>query len=264
MLVAPLFVKVFLMWSPYHFSGQTLGITLLYARRTEFAIDRWQRSLLEGFIFGTFLFSTARAETAVGRMNYYSMAVPYLGLPNWVPTALQIAMWGCGAGFLVLLAAQCVRQRRLPPLIVLTPALAQMTWFVLGPRVPGFYEFVPFFHSLQYLLIAWAMQLKEKLVESGVRPSWTYAGSETFVWSYTNFAGGVAMFWAFPHFAALLGVPFDLANPVIIAAFQIHHFFVDGVVWKLRNTKMGSRLMTRADEFIGAASRITEGTRQPA
>src|SRR5277367_3511270 len=50
--IAPYFVKVFMVWSPYHFSGQTLGLTLLYARRAQFPISRWNRLFLSTFIFG--------------------------------------------------------------------------------------------------------------------------------------------------------------------------------------------------------------------
>src|SRR5262249_9128026 len=32
-ILAPFFIKLFIIWSPYHFSGQTLGITMIYARR---------------------------------------------------------------------------------------------------------------------------------------------------------------------------------------------------------------------------------------
>ena len=32
-VIAPFFVKFFQIWSPYHFSGQTFGIGMLYARR---------------------------------------------------------------------------------------------------------------------------------------------------------------------------------------------------------------------------------------
>ena len=49
------------------------------------------------------------------------------------------------------------------------PAVAQAVWFV--PVVPGrgrrnFVALVPFFHSLQYLLIAWGVQMKETLDEA--------------------------------------------------------------------------------------------------
>ena len=32
-VAAPVFVKLFLIWSPYHFSGQSVGVSLVYARR---------------------------------------------------------------------------------------------------------------------------------------------------------------------------------------------------------------------------------------
>src|SRR5947208_1766597 len=38
--LAPFFVKLFLWWSPYHYSGQTLGLSLVYARRADISIPR--------------------------------------------------------------------------------------------------------------------------------------------------------------------------------------------------------------------------------
>src|SRR5262245_50406673 len=41
--VAPAFVKMFLLWSPFHFSAQTIGLTVLYSRRAGVALDGWPR-----------------------------------------------------------------------------------------------------------------------------------------------------------------------------------------------------------------------------
>ena len=60
--VAPLFIKLYLIWSPYHFSAQTLGLTLVYARRSGFAINQVERKVLAAFIFLTFATASARAE----------------------------------------------------------------------------------------------------------------------------------------------------------------------------------------------------------
>jgi hypothetical protein len=30
--------------------------------------------------------------------------------------------------------------------------------------------------------------------------------------------------------------------PVVMAGVQIHHFFVDGVIWKIRNPRIGTLL----------------------
>ncbi|TDI37111.1 MAG: hypothetical protein E2P02_23420 [Acidobacteria bacterium] len=49
--VAPYFVKLYLIWSPYHFSGQTLGISLLYARRAGVRFAPWERFTLAGHLW---------------------------------------------------------------------------------------------------------------------------------------------------------------------------------------------------------------------
>src|SRR5262249_17776915 len=36
--LAPYFVMIFLIWSPYHFSGQTVGVSMIYARRAGFMV----------------------------------------------------------------------------------------------------------------------------------------------------------------------------------------------------------------------------------
>ena len=48
-LVAPYFVKLFMLWSPYHFSGQTIGISLIYARRCGINIGAVERKILTYF-----------------------------------------------------------------------------------------------------------------------------------------------------------------------------------------------------------------------
>jgi hypothetical protein len=247
--VAPWLVKLFLTWSPYHFSGQTLGITLIYARRAGFNIGRWERLALSGFIFSTFLVLMARAEAGLGPSQYYSILVPMLGLPVWVAQVLQVWMCLCAAAVLFFVVRWSVREKRLLPLIVLLPAVTQFVWFVLGTRVASFNEFVPFFHSLQYLLIAWLMQLKEKLDSGGLAPSRRYVLSESARWGLLNFGGGVLLFWLLPRIGASAGFTLPFATAVILSAVQIHHFFIDGVIWKLKNPRVTSPLLVNIDEL---------------
>jgi hypothetical protein len=240
--VAPWLVKVFLLWSPYHFSGQSVGISLIYARRSGFVIGRLERLALSGFIFGTFLISTAVAETGQTQRTYFSVAYPAIGLPDWVPELLRGWTWGCGAAFLFFALRWSLRNRRLVPAIVFVPAAAQFVWFVLGAGLPAFREFVPFFHSLQYLLIAWVVQLGET---SAARPSFSRGmlASASARWTALNLLGGVLLFWALPRLGELAGYALPFATAVMISAVQIHHFFVDGVIWKLRNPSVASPLL---------------------
>jgi hypothetical protein len=252
--IAPALVKLFLVWSPYHFSAQSMGITLIYARRAGFFVGRAERLALSGFIYGTYFTSIARAEVGTRGASYFGVAVPTFGLPEWAGTASSVIMHAFGAAALLLVARWSFRNRRILPPIVLLPAVAQYVWFVLGARIPAYNEFVPFFHSLQYLLIAWAMQLRERITEGGLAPSVPTVARETFRWGAVNVAGGAFLFWVLPRLAEVLGnappsVP-GFAEAVVVSAVQIHHFFVDGVIWKLRNPKVSAPLMVSLEELI--------------
>lgn len=252
-LYAPYFVKLFLIWSPYHFSGQSIGISLLYARRGRHKVGAAERFTLAAFIYGTFLIGTLRAETNLSGYVYYGISYPGFGIPAWVVSAVELWTYGNGAVFAGLLIRDAIRTRRLPPLMYLLPGITQFVWFVLGGLRPGYAEFVPFFHSLQYLLIAWAMQLKEKSDREGIAGTRGYVARESLRWYALNVAGGAALFWALPRLAAAAGVSTTLAAAVLIAAVQIHHFFVDGVIWKLRTRSVVSPLLVNVPQMVRGA-----------
>jgi hypothetical protein len=74
--IAPYLIKLLLIWSPYHFSGQTVGLTLVYARRAGIAIGKWERLALSAFVFGTFVLSTLQAEVSRVGSQFYGIAYP--------------------------------------------------------------------------------------------------------------------------------------------------------------------------------------------
>lgn len=255
--IAPYFVKLFLLWSPYHYSGQTLGLTLLYCRRAGYPVGRAERLALAGFIFGSYLASVAAAESGLGRADYFGVRYPSLGLPPWTAGLCSAGMWACAALFLALALRWCLANKRGLPPVVFLPAAAQFVWFIPGPRLGAFYEFVPFFHGLQYLLVAWFMQIQERIGQDGVRLSERALALESLRWGLWNLAGYAALFWLFPQaLAGAWGAPLSLAAPVAIAAVQIHHFFVDGVIWKLKSPAVGPPLLAGLDELLeGSAGR---------
>lgn len=231
------FVKLFMLWSPYHFAGQTLGLTLLYARRAGVSVGRLDRAAYAGFIFSTYLWLILSQEAGVAA---YDPRIPRIGMPEWAAFAALIGMHVCGLAALLAFARASLAAKRLLPPILLLPAVAQYVWFVAGSRLESFNMFVPFFHSLQYLLIAGAAQLKERRDEAGAKTS---ALREAAAWMALNIGIGALLFWVLPRAVHhLTGVPMGFTVPVLGAAVQIHHFFVDGVIWKLRNPRVDALL----------------------
>lgn len=253
--VAPWFLKIFLLWSPYHFSSQTLGVTLLYARRAGLTLSSATLRFLSFFIFLTFLGPSMRAESYDSFVSYYGVSLPSFGLPEWVwPTSKALIVLS-GMTALVLLWRSCRAQRTSPPLLLLVPAIAQFCWFIPGSGVKGFSEFVPAYHSLQYLLIAWAMQLKTRLDTHKQTPSPKFVAKESLRWGLINVILGAVLFSTLPWLIhKISGTDLILVTGIVIAAVQIHHFFVDGVIWKLRNPHVLQPLMVNIRALSGGLS----------
>jgi len=248
LLIAPAFFKLFLVWSPFHYSGQTLGVSMLYARKAGFRVETWCRAALSAFIYLTFISESAAAEVSPLGTLYFGVRLPTFGVPEGLPPLLHNAMYLAGGVALAGLVIGAFRQRRVPPFPLLLVPFSQYVWFVGGAGVVGFRELVPAFHSLQYLVIAWAMQAGSSRAQSTLRPRlWKLARFGR--WAAWNLAGGVVLFYVFPRIPGHLGyVQPLLAAGVVTAGVQVHHFFVDGVIWKLRSRAVSAPLLATGPE----------------
>ena len=252
---APWFVKLFMVWSPYHFSGQTIGIAILYARRSGFEITPLMRWALTWFVFSTYIGLQAASEVPGAVYSFYGITnIPTIGLPAWFRTASH---WGTIAlGALLIYAAfeSSVLKGKKFPIIMAVPVITQLIWFKLAVgtfNTQSFLEFVPLFHSIQYLFIAWFMQMKERQLATGELGEKRALVRETLVWGAVIFIVGAIMFsWGPWVAAAFFPVSIGVATGVLQSTVQIHHFFVDGVIWKLRNPRIRQALNTSLDELI--------------
>lgn len=250
---APIFIMIYLLWSPYHFSGQTVGVTMVYARRSGFKFAPIERFFLSSFVFGTFICNNIHAHVNVEGSEYFGIRSPGLGLPLWLWRISEFWVYIAGFVFLLLMLRSAVANRRFPPLIMLLPSITQFVWFmpILGGGLISFNEFVPFFHSLQYMLIAWSMQLKEKMDQDGIAPSPWYVLSETMRWGSINFVVGILLFFLIPiGLMHMLGISEAVSLGIFTAGVQIHHFFVDGVIWKLKSPNVSSPLMVNIEDML--------------
>jgi hypothetical protein len=246
--VAPYFIVVFLIWSPFHYSGQTIGITMLYARRGSFQMGRWQRLALSAFVYSTFIVSLTHSSN-LSPMIRYGVTIPVIHVPTWFD-AMMIAVMCLGATVFIYFIYEWWRsQRRLPPLIIFLPAIAQFIWFLPGRQTAMFFEFIPMFHSLQYLYIAWAMQIGLRIGHPSKVESRSIL-NETLRWALSNYIGGLLLFIALPWMLFWIHLPLVLTAGIVIAAVNIHHFFVDGVIWKLRNVGAASPLMLNITDWV--------------
>ena len=229
------FVKIFTIWSPYHYSAQSAGIAILYARRSGFELNKWERFALFGFVYGAFLYRYADMETMSGSVFISAITVPLLGLPKWVPLVFEFLMVGFGVTFCVQLALKCREKKQMVPWIVLVPLVAQFIWFAWGGLLFSFQSLVPLFHSVQYLFLAWTVAVFEK--RGAAADSSLQLVKKSVFWFAPNIGIGFLLFFVLPRVVSWFGGNFAFSSIVVLSAVQVHHFIVDGVIWKTRGQK---------------------------
>jgi len=106
-------------------------------------------------------------------------------------------------------------------------------------------------HSAQYLWITryFARRDAEQSARAGGWSPWRY--------SVTLVAGGAALFLPVPWLASYgWHVDFTASIFIVAAIVNLHHFMIDGVVWKLRNPRVGRVLVQAAATAANAAPAI--------
>jgi hypothetical protein len=251
-LIGSYLIMLYLLWSPYHYSGQTVGLTMVYARRAGFRIGRRERLALSSFVFSAFLCGAVRMQQAAsenGLIDNSGFPVPAFTFPEWLSWAAQAVMVVGALLFCGFAIAWCLREQRLLPPIVLLPAATHFIWFVPGAGLKGLWLLVPAFHSLQYLLVALFVQLKRRGETVASEYPARSLAAEMLRWGLANTVGGALLFVALPVVFIGFGYPSVTAFGVVWAAVNIHHFFVDGVIWKLREPATVSALTTSLAEL---------------
>ncbi len=267
-IVGSWIVTIYLTWSPWHYTGQNYGIAVMFLRRRGAELT----PVVKRFVYASFSLSyllTFLALHSGARASHYA---PFtydtpnyrflsLGLPAGfteiafavVATAYLVALGGAG----VLLLRRS-RPRDLAPAAAL--ALTQALWFSIpialrywrvDPYVEpwtsdyGTYYFlwIAVGHAVQYL---WVTSYYAR-----ARGGWSGHGAYL---SKVMLAG--AAVWVLPALlfapGALGRLPFDAGLSILVASLvNIHHFILDGAIWKLRDGRVARILVRSATEAAG-------------
>lgn len=240
-------------WSPWHLAGQNYGIALMFARRrgvevTPLAKRLFYASFLCSFLL-VFLLAHGIFEGA-GIQPSYQREV-YTFLPLGIPKA--VAQWGlvlvgiAYVGSTVGAAALMLRRARLGEVAPsLCLVVLQALWFgvpsamiAMGDLRPGAFAttliWVNIAHAIQYLWIT-SYYARRGDGAQGM-PAYLL---KALAW------GSVATVFPVMLFApTVLGpLPFHAGLAILVfAAVNLHHFMLDGAIWKLRDGRVAGVLI---------------------
>lgn len=227
------FFAVYVIWSGYHYSGQSLGLAMLYPLRQGARLSASEKRLIAFPLYASWIVSLLglfRLDVAV-RNPAYQLTRESLfraPLPAW---ALVVAAAGVVASLSSVAVLARRRRRRgtpLPP-AVWSVVLAQVAWFLIGLWNPFFnIVLVPIFHGAQYLSITSWHQTRGK------------NGLLFAAYALTVVALGFAINPGFMVVGRMLAGPGPVVAAAVLTFVNLHHFLMDGRIWRLRERRVAA------------------------
>jgi tetratricopeptide (TPR) repeat protein len=244
----PWVFTLYICWSPWHYSGQNYGLLMMFARRSGAEITAMERRWLRAAFIASYLMLLASFET--GGSN--DPLILSLGLPAKFTFAVRLALGAAFAVFTWLGFQRMVHKHGIREMIApITLAITQFLWFVLPtllelhsayqiPQTRYSSGILAVLHSTQYIWITSYYQRRE--ARASGRSNWRMP-----IYFLTLLAGGIALFIPGPWLVSYI-FHFDFTTSFLIfmAVVNIHHFILDGRLWKLRDTRVASLLVDRA------------------
>ena len=241
----PWIFTLYICWSPWHYTGQNFGLLMMFARRAGLSPTEGERQALHlafiaSYLMLLFSFHTGPSGDAL---------IISLGLPAkfTLPARAMLGVFFLAASgwALAMLARRSSWKALLPSLTLVT---TQFLWFLLpaliellsGREVPQTrYSsgILAVMHSAQYLWITSYYQEKE--ARAAGQTSWSFPR-----YLLTLIAGGIALFIPGPWLASrVFHADFATSFLTFTALVNLHHFLLDGAIWKLRDSRIASLLL---------------------
>ena len=270
-------ITLYLTWSPYHYTGQNYGLAVMFLRRRGVPFDLRTKRLLYASFMLSFALAFVSLHRGLGQVSYG--VGDFKGTPFYfIHFGIPLEVWsmlftGVLGAYVLVTAVAFARLLRTSTVVDLIPVasltVAQALWFTLpytyswwtntsiSEQGAGWlFVWAILGHSAQYLWITTYYAIGRK----GGRKRWTYLaatlGAGSAIWTVPALIFSPQLFGTHPYSMGLL--------LMIAAAVNLQHFILDGAIWKLRDTGVGSILLAPArPESSETAARPLPGWLSP-
>ncbi|MGC1107077.1 MAG: tetratricopeptide repeat protein [Candidatus Acidiferrales bacterium] len=243
--LVPWVFTLYICWSPWHYSRQNFGLLMMFLRRNGATVNPAERRLLHYAFVASYIMLLISFQTGVSG----DPLVLSLGLPAKLAHPAELVT---ASAFLVLSAAAFLRLAKtgLRALAApLTLLLSQFLWFLVPillslamriqiPQSRYSSGILAVLHSAQYL---WITSFYAQREARAAGRGWSRAA-----YFGTLLAGGIALFIPGPWIVSyVFHYDFAVSFLIFTALVNIHHFILDGAIWKLRDSRIATLLTAR-------------------
>lgn len=248
----PWLLAFYLTWSPWHYSGQNYGIALMLARRAGVQPTAEEQRLIKWSYFASYAvwFLSLHNDSVTGQQTMIILPIPQawadLGRLFFFVSYLAAGLYGHAR----LVRAAGFRAMAAP----LTIFATQFLWFLLPEilRKTTALEFPPsyssagilaFMHCAQYLWITtyYARREAEAAGPAAAGPAPRFQFGQYYL---ILLLGGIALFVPGPWLASrVFGHDLFESFFIFTALVNLHHFILDGAIWRLRDGRIARLLL---------------------
>jgi tetratricopeptide (TPR) repeat protein len=243
----PWVFTLYICWSPWHYTGQNYGLMMMFARRSGAEATPAERRLVRAAFLASYLMLLASFETG-GSSDPLILS---LGLASKYTLPARLVLAAAFGVFLFFGFRRLIQRNGVRALVApLTLALTQFIWFVVPtllelhaqyqiPQTRYSSGILAVLHSAQYIWITSYYQQREARAAG-------HAGWRMTRYFLTLVAGGIALFIPGPWIVSrVLHFDFTTSFLIFTAVVNIHHFILDGALWKLRDSRISAMLIDR-------------------
>lgn len=236
----------------WHYVKQGYGLMMVdCALKRQFFTDREKKLLLLNS-YAVWIASWMQLNQAIGRTELWGIAYYSFAIPAWLLNAAAAVALTTTLATVAMVIARRRAKGVLPGNGVIAYFVSLYLWLALIGINPLWIAVVPVLHSLQYLAVVWRFQHNYEAAHLGRADykegsfSRQIFGSRALghlaVFSLIGGVLGFAGFWflptlfelAIPHDRTLFGATVFMF--VFWVFINVHHYFMDNVMWRRDNT----------------------------
>ena len=235
MLALTYLAPVFLGW---HYVGQAWGTTACFAYLSGFRMNPFQRKLIR---FGFMSLFAYHLTWACASMELLEQWFPQQRAGEFMIKALMsvcrvIVLASFFAGIWGFFQIAQEHKRRIPATVWL-PWVATYSWYVMVDVYPQAFFLLQIFHALQYLMFPVRVELNEHQSPHGGHRMLNCDGHMLIYYGALVVIGYIAFEWTTllerTNLVDQTGTMLLLGTATMMC-INIHHYFIDAVIWKIR------------------------------
>ena len=229
----------------WHYSKQTFGCMMVYAKFDQYPLAGLERNLIRYALLSTWWLTWLYSNCSPGTFPFYGLTIHRLNLPYLWFQVSYVVVAILFAALLVMFLLKYRAQKKPPSINFLVPMLALLTWHIPLFGQPQLFVVIALFHSLQYFPFVARVEATRYHKEHRPYPLARLAGFFLLMAAF-----GYLAFEYVPNRLDLetsatsqFGLGFFII--AIVAYINIHHYFIDNVLWRFKNKEVRELLLGR-------------------